>query len=108
MLKRFFVYLAINAAVIVAISALLNLLGVRPYIAAQGINYTGLLIFCGAFGFLGSFISLQLSRWAAKRAMGVILIDPSSPTSSTASAALSLTSRINAYSNVTRRFVFSM
>jgi heat shock protein HtpX len=58
---------------------LLNLLGVRPYLRSQGISYDGLLIFCALWGFVGSFVSLQMSRWAAKRSMGVQLIDPNTP-----------------------------
>ncbi|MFH1726213.1 MAG: protease HtpX [Elusimicrobiota bacterium] len=80
-MRRVFFYLAVNIVVVLTISILLNLLGIRPYLSARGINYEGLLIFCAAFGFLGSFISLQISRWTAKRAMGVALIDPDRPRS---------------------------
>jgi heat shock protein HtpX len=79
MLRRAFVFFAVNAAVIITISVLLNVLGVRPYLSAQGISYQSLLIFCAVFGVGGSFVSLQLSRWSAKRAMGVVLIDPNHP-----------------------------
>ena len=79
MIRRTLVFFAVNAAVILTISVLLNVLGFRPYLGAQGISYQGLLVFCALFGVGGSFISLQISRWSAKRAMGVVLIDPSSP-----------------------------
>lgn len=79
MIKRVLVYLAVNLAVVVTISLILNILGVRPYLEQGGLNLTGLLVFCALFGFAGSFISLQLSRWSAKRALGVELIDPERP-----------------------------
>jgi len=79
MLRRAFVFFAVNVAVILTLSVLLNVLGVRPYLNAQGVSYQGLLIFCAVFGVGGSFFSLQISRWSAKRAMGVALIDPNRP-----------------------------
>jgi len=78
-IRRVGIFLAVNAAVIVVIGALLNLLGLGPYLNSQGIGYSGLLVFCAIWGFVGSFISLQMSRWAAKRSMGVQLIDPNTP-----------------------------
>ncbi|NBX83195.1 protease HtpX, partial [bacterium] len=54
----------------------LNLLGVRPYLDARGIDYQSLLVFCAVWGFAGAFISLALSRVMAKFAMGVQVIDP--------------------------------
>lgn len=78
-MKRIFLFVAVNILVVLTISFLINLLGVRPYLSARGIDYQALLIFCSLFGFAGSFISLQLSRWTAKRAMGVELIDPDRP-----------------------------
>jgi heat shock protein HtpX len=78
-IKRIFFFLVVNLLVVVTISLILNLLGVRPYLSRQGIDYQSLLVFCMIWGFAGSFISLQLSRWMAKRSMGVELIDPSQP-----------------------------
>lgn len=78
-IRRVGLFLAVNAAVIVVIGILLNLLGLGPYLDSQGVGYSGLLIFCAIWGFVGSFISLQMSRWAAKRSMGVQLIDPNTP-----------------------------
>ena len=80
-MKRVFLYIVVNFAVVLTISIALNLLGIGHYLDAQGINYRSLLIFCAMFGFAGSFISLQLSRWMAIRAMGVELIDPERPAS---------------------------
>jgi len=78
-MRRILVFLAVNAAVVIALSVILNLLGVQPYLTQRGMNLQGLLIFCALFGMGGAFISLQLSRWMAKRAMGVVLVDPNNP-----------------------------
>jgi len=60
-----------NIAVIATISIVMNLLGVKPYLTANGLNYEALLIFCGIWGMVGSFISLALSKFMAKNMMGV-------------------------------------
>jgi len=75
-MKRIFLFLAVNILVVLTISITLNLLGVRPYLDARGIDYQSLLIFCAVWGFMGAFISLALSRVMAKMAMGVQVIDP--------------------------------
>ncbi len=77
--KRIILFIVTNLLVVITISITLNLLGVRPYLDANGIDYTSLLIFCGAFGFGGAFISLGLSRIIAKMMMGVQVIDPTNP-----------------------------
>ena len=76
MLKRIVLFLAVNFLVIVTISILLNVLGIRPYLSAQGIDYGQLMAFCLVWGMGGAFISLALSRIMAKYAMGVQVIDP--------------------------------
>ncbi|MBI5630863.1 MAG: protease HtpX [Elusimicrobia bacterium] len=78
-MKRVMLFVAVNLLVVLAVSFLLRLLGLEPYLTAQGLNYKALLIFCSIFGFAGAFISLQISRWTAKMAMGVQLIDPDKP-----------------------------
>jgi heat shock protein HtpX len=78
-MKRIIIYLAVNFIVVLTVSIIMNLLGIGNYMTAQGLDYRSLLVFCALFGFAGSFISLQLSRWTAKRAMGVELIDPENP-----------------------------
>lgn len=76
MAKRVFLFLLTNILVMASITLILNLLGVRGYITAYGINYQSLMIYCLVWGMGGAFISLLLSRWMAKRAMGVQVIDP--------------------------------
>ncbi len=76
MLKRIVLFLAVNFLVVVTVSILLNILGVRPYLTARGIDYRALLAFCLVWGMGGAFVSLGLSRIMAKFAMGVKVIDP--------------------------------
>jgi heat shock protein HtpX len=76
MLKRIALFLAVNFLVIVTISILLSVLGVQPYLTAQGIDYYQLMLLCLVWGMGGAFISLGLSRVMAKWMMGVKVIDP--------------------------------
>ena len=94
MFKRIFLFIAVNLLVVLTISFTLNLLGVRPYLDASGINYGALLLFCAAFGFIGAFISLALSRVMAKMMMGVRVIDPARATSGTERDLLALVGRL--------------
>src|SRR5580704_1242462 len=75
-MKRIFLFLALNFVVVITISFLLNLLGVRPYLTAYGMDYNSLMAFCLVWGMGGAFISLALSRVMAKWMMGVKVIDP--------------------------------
>jgi heat shock protein HtpX len=76
-MKRVFLFVATNLAVILVLSFTLRLLGVDRILDEQGtgLNFTNLLIFSAVFGFAGSFISLAISKWSAKRSMGVRVID---------------------------------
>ena len=78
MAKRVILFLLVNFLVMVTISVILNLLGVRPYLNQYGLNYTSLAIFCLIWGMAGSLISLALSRQMDKWTMGVQVIDPQS------------------------------
>ena len=73
---RIGLFLLTNLAVLVVAGIVLSLLGVGRYMDQSGaINLQTLLIFCAVFGFTGSFISLFLSKFMAKKSMGVQLID---------------------------------
>ena len=76
MFKRIFLFLILNFLVVLMISLVLNLLNLRPYLTAYGINYQSLLIFSLIWGMTGALISLALSRITAKWLMGVKVIDP--------------------------------
>jgi heat shock protein HtpX len=79
MFKRILLFAATNILVIVTISIVLRVLGIQPYLTAQGLNYGSLLAFCLVWGMGGAFISLGLSRVMAKWMMKVKVIDPRSP-----------------------------
>ena len=77
MAKRVFLFLATNLAILLVLSvamAVLQSFGIFDFAGRQG----GLLVICVVYGFGASFVSLLMSRWIAKRAMGVQLIDGAS------------------------------
>jgi heat shock protein HtpX len=80
-MKRIFLFLATNMAIVLVLSVTMRLLGVEPYLNANGLNLGSLLIFAAVMGFGGSFISLAISKWSAKKAMGVQVIE--APSNST-------------------------
>jgi heat shock protein HtpX len=73
-MKRILLFLATNLAIVVVLSVVAHLLGIDQYLDARGGSLTGLLVFAALFGFGGSLISLAISKWMAKRAMGVEVI----------------------------------
>ena len=77
MIKRIGLFLLVNLLVMITVSAIINF--VLPYF---GIRFDtgsimGLTLFCGLFGMGGAFISLSISRWMAKRAYDIKIIDQS-------------------------------
>ena len=74
--KRVLLFLVTNLAVVLVLSVLMSVLGVGRYISPDGsLNLGALAVFCLIWGMGGALISLQMSRWVAKRAMGVQLVD---------------------------------
>jgi len=73
-MKRILLFLATNIAVLVVLSIVASLLGVDHFLTRNGLNMTSLLMFAAVFGFGGSFISLAMSKWMAKRMMGAQVI----------------------------------
>lgn len=73
-MKRIVLFILTNILVVMTISLLLNLLGVRPYMTANGIDMGQLAIFCLVWGMGGSLISLAMSRMSAKWMMSVKVI----------------------------------
>jgi heat shock protein HtpX len=76
-MMRIILFLAANAAILVVISIVFNLLGLSGTLDAQGVNLdlNALLIISAVIGMTGSFISLVMSKWSAKKAMGVQVIE---------------------------------
>lgn len=74
---RILLFMATNIAVLVLVSVVFNLLGLEGILAANGVdlNFTSLLVFCALFGFTGSFASLVLSKFMAKRGTGTYVIE---------------------------------
>ena len=73
-MKRIVLFILTNILVVMTISLLLNLLGVRPYMTANGIDMGQLAVFCLVWGMGGSLISLAISRISAKWMMGVQVV----------------------------------
>lgn len=80
MFKRAALFIGTNLLVIATISIVISVLGLHSYLTPYGINYTQLAIFCLVWGMAGSFISLFMSKFAAKMAMGVVIINPKTAT----------------------------
>ncbi len=80
-MKRIVLFLATNLAIVLVLSVTMRLLGVEPYLTANGLNLGSLLIFAAVMGFGGSLISLAISKWMAKKSMGVQVIE--TPSNST-------------------------
>jgi len=74
-MKRIFLFVATNIAIMVTLMIVLSLLGFTGYLTATGIDYAALMVFSLVWGFGGAAISLLMSRWMAKMAMGVQLVD---------------------------------
>jgi heat shock protein HtpX len=74
-MKRIVLFLATNLAIVLVLSITMRLLGVEPYLNANGLNLSALLIFAAVMGFGGSFISLAISKWTVKKSMGVQVIE---------------------------------
>lgn len=75
-MKRIFLFLLTNIAILAVLFVVLNLLGVESILDQQGVglDYRSLLIFAAVLGFGGSFISLAISKWMAKRLTGTKVI----------------------------------
>lgn len=82
-MKRILLYLGTNIAVLAVLSVTLRLLGIDSLLDGQGVNLNinALLIYAAVIGFSGSFISLVISKWTAKRMTGAQVIEsPSNQT----------------------------
>src|SRR5262249_17760118 len=75
MVKRVFLFLATNLAVVVLLSLILNLLGGNRYLTANSIDVGTLLVFSRIVGFAGSIFSLLISKQVAKWSTGARVID---------------------------------
>ncbi|HYB32770.1 MAG TPA: protease HtpX [Steroidobacteraceae bacterium] len=76
-MKRIFLFLVTNLAVLLVLSIVAHVLGLDAYLAVHGGSLGGLLVWAALFGFGGSFISLAMSKSMAKMSMGVHVIGQS-------------------------------
>ncbi len=76
-MKRIALFLATNVAVLLVLTVAMQLLGIESMLNEQGtqLDLQSLLIFSAVIGFAGSFISLAISKWSAKRLTGARVID---------------------------------
>lgn len=81
-MKRIFLFVVTNMAVLLVISVTLRLLGVDRVLDESGaINFNALLVLSLVIGFSGSIVSLLMSKWTAKKSVGAHVIEnPSDPT----------------------------
>ena len=82
-MQRVLLFLATNFAILIVLSIAMQVLGIDDMLAASnaGFNTEGILAFSALFGFGGAFLSLAISKFMAKRTMGVRIIEqPSNDT----------------------------
>jgi heat shock protein HtpX len=76
-MKRIFLLVATNIAIMLVLSIVVSVFGFDRYLTREGLNLQVLLVFSAVLGFGGAFISLLLSKWMAKASMGVqVITDP--------------------------------
>jgi len=75
-MKRIFLFVLTNLAVVFVINITLRLLGVDRWLnEGGGMNFGALLVLSAVIGFAGALVSLALSKWSAKRMVGARVID---------------------------------
>ncbi|MCC6137569.1 MAG: protease HtpX [Bdellovibrionaceae bacterium] len=79
-LRNIFFFALVNILVVASVSIVIAILGAVFGIEVNPQSYMGLLILSALIGMGGSFISLQLSKWSAKRMFGLQIIDPARAT----------------------------
>ena len=99
---RIALFFATNIAILVVISIVFSLLGLEGILAENQVdlNLQALLVMSAVIGFAGSFISLAISKWMAKRSMGVQVIDPEQPRNDTERWLLSTVQRQAQQANI--------
>jgi heat shock protein HtpX len=81
--KRIGLFILTNIAVLVVLSIVFQVIGFQGYLdsTGTGLNLQALLVFSAVIGFAGSFISLAMSKWMAKRATGAqVIVSPRNAT----------------------------
>ncbi len=76
-MMRIILFLATNVAIMIVISIVFSVFGIGSTLQANGVdlNLNALLVISAVIGMTGSVISLAISKWSAKRAMNVHVIE---------------------------------
>ena len=76
-MKRIALFAATNIAVLFVLSIVLSIFGVESLLQQNNVDLDlqALLIFSAVIGMSGSFISLAMSKWSAKRMVGAVVIE---------------------------------
>ncbi|MBS9779800.1 MAG: protease HtpX [Moraxellaceae bacterium] len=74
-MMRIALFLMTNLAVMVIVGLIMSILGVGRTFGPNGLNYGSLMVMCFCYGIVGSMVSLFISKWMAKKTMGVHLIE---------------------------------
>ena len=75
-MNRIALFLATNMAILLVLSISMSIFGIEGILDDQGVdlNLNSLLFISSVIGFTGAFISLAISKWMAKKSMGVVLV----------------------------------
>lgn len=76
-MMRILLFLATNIAIMIVVSIIFSVFGIGNALDARGvdINLNALLVISAVIGMTGSVVSLAMSKWSAKQAMGVQVIE---------------------------------
>ncbi|MCX7674208.1 MAG: protease HtpX [Bdellovibrionaceae bacterium] len=74
--KRVLLFIITNIAIILTLNIALNVIAALLGVSLDPSSYSGLMLFAAIWGMGGAFISLMISKWMAKQAMGVRVISP--------------------------------
>ena len=100
--KRIMLFVLTNVLVITTISIIFSVFGIQGYIKEEGgIDFAALLIFSAIIGFTGALISLAMSRWMAKKAMNVHVLDPNGPLNATEQRIVEMVHRLSRNAGLT-------
>ena len=72
-MKRVLLFVATNFAILIVLGIVLSIL--MPLLGIDSQSNAGLMLFCAVFGMGGSFVSLAMSKWVAKRSVGAVVIE---------------------------------
>lgn len=99
-MKRIMLFVGTNLAVLLVLSMTMRLLGIESLLDDQGVglDMNSLLIYAAVLGFSGSFISLLISKWTAKRLTGAQVIEQ--PKNDTERWLVSTVSRLAKQANI--------